>query len=594
MITPNIISENGGSATGTISRNDGDLSLPLAVSLFSSDTSEASVPTTVTIPAGQTSVTFTVSGVDDALNDGVQFVVISATAGGYVGASDSLSITDDDGPVISVNTLTISEGGSVVLTSAQISTLDPEFGPTQLVYTASSISGGRFELTSSPGVGITSFTQAQINAGFVRFVHNGGEAAPAYLLTVTAGSQSSAAVAAVVNFTNVNDAPVVSGTLNNISVLQGAASQTIGLVSVFSDVDDVTLTYSAASSNGTVAGVVVSGSNLTVSFSATMTGSAVVTVTATDAGGLSVSTSFTVTVSAVNSGPGVTLINGVLRIVGTNGHDNLQINKVGNQYQVVGNFLTPTVNRFLVSQVQSIEIEMLGGNDHVNVNDSVLIPVTIRGGDGCDSLDGGGGNDLIYGGAGNDDLHGDEGHDLLYGEAGDDELEGDGGNDTLYGGDGDDELEGNDGNDLLFGEAGHDELEGNDGNDILSGGSGNDDLDGDAGRDILFGGLGADLLKGDSDGDLLVGNRVTFENDAIALQFVLAEWTSNRSYSSRVANLRGTGSGSRLNGTTFLNASTVLNDNAIDTLMGSTGQDWFLGTVGQDLFSGRASNEQIN
>lgn len=119
-------------------------------------------------------------------------------------------------------------------------------------------------------------------------------------------------------------------------------------------------------------------------------------------------------------------------------------------------------------------------------------------------------------------------------------------------------------------------------------------MEGDAGFDFLIGGLGADLLKGDSDGDLLIGNRVTFENNAVALQFVLAEWTSSRSYASRVANLKGTGSGTRLNGTTFLNASTVLDDNAIDTLMGSTGQDWFLGTIGQDLFSGRSANEQIN
>ena len=593
-IAPVSISENGGTATGTVSRNDGNLSLPLTVSLFSSDTTEASVPATVTIPAGQMSVTFTVSGVDDALNDGAQSVVISATAGGYIGANDSLSVTDNDGPVISVNTMTISEGGSVVVTSAQINTSDPEFGPTQLVYSASGISGGRFELTSAPGVAITSFTQAQINAGVVRFVHNGGEAAPTYALTVTTGALSSPASPAVINFTNVNDAPIVSGALNNISVIQGAANQTISLLNVFSDVDNVTLTYSAVSSNAALAGTSVSGSGLTLSFSATLTGVTTVTVTATDAGGLSASTSFTVTVSAVTSGPGVTLINGVLKIVATNGNDTLQINKVGNQYQIVGSFLTPTVIRYSVSQVQSIEIDMLAGNDHVNINDSVKIPVTVRGGDGNDDIKGGGGNDLIYGGGGNDDIDAGSGNDVVYADAGNDEVKGGNGNDSLFGGDGDDELDGSNGNDLLFGEAGSDELEGDDGNDILSGGSGNDELEGDAGFDFLIGGLGADLLKGDSDGDLLIGNRVTFENDAVALQFVLSEWTSSRSYTSRIANLKGTGSGTRLNGTTFLNASTVLNDNAIDTLMGSTGQDWFLGTIGQDLFSGRAANEQIN
>ena len=593
-IIPISISENGGTATGTISRNDGNLSLPLTVSLFSSDPSEATVPTTVTIPAGQTSVTFTVSGVDDILNDGAQIVVISATAGGYVGANDSLSVTDNDGPVISTNMLTISEGGSVILTSAQISTSDPEFGPTQLVYSASGLAGGRFELTNAPGVAITSFTQAQVNAGVVRFVHNGGEVAPTYILTVTTGTQTSPASAALINFTNINDAPLVAGALNNISVVQGAANQTISLVNVFSDVDDVTLTYAAVSSNGALVGTSVSGSSLTLSFSAILTGVTTVTVTATDAGGLSASTSFTVTVSAVISGPGVTLINGVLKIVATNGNDQLQINKVGNQYQIVGSFLTPTVIRYSMSQVQSIEIDMLAGNDHVNINDSITVPMTIRGGEGHDDIKSGGGNDLIYGGAGNDDIDAGSGNDTVYADAGNDDVAGDNGNDTLYGGDGDDELEGDNGNDLLFGEAGNDELEGDDGNDILSGGSGNDELEGDEGLDFLIGGFGADQLKGDSDGDILVGNRVTFENNPVALQFVLAEWTSNRSYSSRIANLRGTGSGTRLNGTTFLNASTVLNDNAIDTLMGSTGQDWFLGTIGMDLFSGRTANEQIN
>ncbi|MFO1001132.1 MAG: Calx-beta domain-containing protein [Planctomycetaceae bacterium] len=593
-IAPTNIAENGGTATGMVTRNDGNLSLPLTVSLSSSDTTEVSAPTTVTIPAGQSSITFMVSGVDDALNDGAQPVAISATAGGYVGSNDSLTITDNDGPVISANTLTISEGGSVAFTSAQISTSDPEFGPTQLVYAASSISAGRFEMTNAPGVAITSFTQAQINAGAVRFVHNGSEAAPTFNLTVTAGTQTSPVSPAVINFTNVNDAPIVSGALSNVSVLQGAANQSISLSNVFSDIDNVSLTYSAVSSNGTLVGASATGSSLTLSFSATLTGVATVTVTGTDAGGLYASTSFTVTVSAVNAGPGVTLINGVLKIVATNGNDELQINKVGNQYQIVACFLNSTMIRYSVNQVQSIEIDMLAGNDHVNINNSVTIPVTVRGGDGNDDIKGGGGPDLIYGGAGNDDIDAGSGNDTVYADAGNDDVTGEDGNDTLYGGDGDDELEGDDGNDLLFGEAGSDELEGDDGNDILSGGSGNDELEGDAGFDFLVGGLGADLLKGDRDGDLLIGNRVTFENDPVALQFVLAEWTSNRSYSSRVANLRGNGSGTRLNGTTFLNASTVLNDNAIDTLMGSNGQDWFLGTIGQDLFSGRSANEQVN
>ena len=72
------------------------------------------------------------------------------------------------------------------------------------------------------------------------------------------------------------------------------------------------------------------------------------------------------------------------------------------------------------------------------------------------------------------------------------------------------------------------------------------------------------------------------------------EWTSSRSFASRVANLRGPGTGTRLNGNTFLDASIVLNDNALDQLFGSNGQDWFLGKVGLDLFKDRNGNELVN
>ena len=146
----------------------------------------------------------------------------------------------------------------------------------------------------------------------------------------------------------------------------------------------------------------------------------------------------------------------------------------------------------------------------------------------------------------------------------------------------------------VFGGSGDDHLQGGRGNDVLSGGSGNDELFGRDGSDILIGGLGCDTLRGQDGDDILVANRVTFESDDIALQSVLAEWTSGRSFATRVANLRGTGSGTRLNGSTFLDSTTVLNDNAVDQLFGSNGQDWFLGTVGQDLFKDRNGNELIN
>src|SRR5690606_29121427 len=74
-IDPASISENGGVATGTVTRNT-STGNELVVTLMSSDTSEATVLMTVTILAGNTSADFTITGVDDLIADGTQIVTI--------------------------------------------------------------------------------------------------------------------------------------------------------------------------------------------------------------------------------------------------------------------------------------------------------------------------------------------------------------------------------------------------------------------------------------------------------------------------------------------------------------------------------------
>ncbi|MCA9085082.1 MAG: matrixin family metalloprotease, partial [Planctomycetaceae bacterium] len=90
-INPAAISENGGTAVGTVTRNTSDLSQPVTVQLTSDDTTEATVPASVIIPAGSSSVNFPITGVDDAIADGTQSVNISATVAnsGVVGLDTS-------------------------------------------------------------------------------------------------------------------------------------------------------------------------------------------------------------------------------------------------------------------------------------------------------------------------------------------------------------------------------------------------------------------------------------------------------------------------------------------------------------------------
>jgi ribosomal protein S16 len=88
-------SAGASAATGTITRS-GPVDTALVVALSSNDPNSATVPTTVTIPAGQASTTFTIGAVDDAIADGDKAVTISAKVLGYTDATDSISVLDNE------------------------------------------------------------------------------------------------------------------------------------------------------------------------------------------------------------------------------------------------------------------------------------------------------------------------------------------------------------------------------------------------------------------------------------------------------------------------------------------------------------------
>ena len=95
-----------------------------------------------------------------------------------------------------------------------------------------------------------------------------------------------------------NGVPTVSGTLDNRTMLRGADAVTVNVASEFSDPDNDTLTYNALSSDPDRVAVTRTGSQLTLTPG--LPGLAVVTVRATDGGGLSAGLSFLVTVALGN------------------------------------------------------------------------------------------------------------------------------------------------------------------------------------------------------------------------------------------------------------------------------------------------------
>jgi len=103
LVVPNSVSEGAGAAAaqGTVTRS-GDTTSPLTVSLASSDISEATVPATVTILAGQASVAFAIDAIDDTNVDGSQAVTLTASASGFASGTTSLTVLDDDAGLVTL------------------------------------------------------------------------------------------------------------------------------------------------------------------------------------------------------------------------------------------------------------------------------------------------------------------------------------------------------------------------------------------------------------------------------------------------------------------------------------------------------------
>ncbi|MFM7056132.1 MAG: peptidylprolyl isomerase, partial [Planctomycetota bacterium] len=122
-IAPGTASLSESSTSGvtlTVSRNAADLSSPLTVQL-SSDSSRISVPTQITIPINQSSTTFTASAVQNELLDGTASAVISASSAAFTTATTTLTVSDDDVPVLSITPATSSVPETIGTTTVVVS-----------------------------------------------------------------------------------------------------------------------------------------------------------------------------------------------------------------------------------------------------------------------------------------------------------------------------------------------------------------------------------------------------------------------------------------------------------------------------------------
>ncbi|MCD8570511.1 MAG: cadherin domain-containing protein [Alphaproteobacteria bacterium] len=148
----------------------------------------------------------------------------SVSDGAEILAGQVFNITVDpvnQGPTVATNTgTTIAEGASKVITSAMLSGADDDDNAAGITYTASNYISGHITVN---GVVQNTFTQADINAGLVRFVHDGSDANGRFDFSLADGGEDGATASTgtfTLTYTNVNDAPTIT-TNASPNVLEG-------------------------------------------------------------------------------------------------------------------------------------------------------------------------------------------------------------------------------------------------------------------------------------------------------------------------------------------------------------------------------------
>jgi cytoskeletal protein CcmA (bactofilin family) len=92
------------------------------------------------------------------------------------GASLAASVRNIPPSIAGDLDLTVSKGRSVRITTADLTAIDPDDTADALTFRVSNVSGGMITQTGAPGLAVETFTQADLEAGRVLFVHDGGPA----------------------------------------------------------------------------------------------------------------------------------------------------------------------------------------------------------------------------------------------------------------------------------------------------------------------------------------------------------------------------------------------------------------------------------
>ncbi len=466
-------------------------------------------------------------------------------------------------------------------------------------------------------------------------------------LRVTATDTGSLSASDVFTLTvqNVNEAPTMATPLANQATLEDALFSFTVPASTFTDVDQShgdTLTYSATQVGGAPLPAWLTFDPATRTLSGTSgngdVGTSALTVTVTDSGSLSASTTFNLSVQNVNDAPilanpiadqttstgaAFTFTVAANTFADVDAGDSFAYSATRADGTALPSWFTftPTTRTFSGTPADSdaglltIQVTALDSGS-LSVADLFDLTLTVP-------------DRMLTGTDGNDILAGDAGHDQLFGLAGNDTLNGGAGNDLLDGGTGSDTMMGGTGNDTYVVDAAGDvvtdlanegadtvqssitytlgsNLEnltltgtaaingaGNGLNNILIGNSANNTLNGGAGNDRLDGGLGSDTMVGGTGNDTYVVNQVGDVVSETAGQGTdTVESSITFTLGSNVESLVLTGT-ANINGIGGSANNILVGNSGNNTLSGGSGDDAADGGPGNDALSGGSGNDVL-
>ncbi|HHJ15410.1 MAG TPA: hypothetical protein ENJ80_01810, partial [Gammaproteobacteria bacterium] len=167
-----------GTSVGTVAASDQDPADTLSYSITAGNTGNA-----FAINASTGEITVNDSTQLDFESNPSFNLTVQVQDNGTGTLSDTATVTinlndiDDTPPsVVANNGLTLAEGGTATISSAILSVTDTQQPAGSVNYTViGGLTNGQLELTTAPGVAVTTFTQADIDAGLLVYVHDGSE-----------------------------------------------------------------------------------------------------------------------------------------------------------------------------------------------------------------------------------------------------------------------------------------------------------------------------------------------------------------------------------------------------------------------------------